>query len=672
MKKILAAILAAATVFIQIPIAVSAATTNLIMGDVNCDQTIDVNDVTDLQKYLASVITLNDDQLKCAKVCGESTVSVDDVTTIQKYLVGRIDSFPGTIDTNDTLKVDYSVFENREHTDDENLYMELFDSDSTVSVEINMSDNELQKMQNDYVKYDDMGSKSPIYRKADSVVFTVNGKKYEVDEVGVRMKGNTSRTDFFSDGQMTNLIHLKLDFQETFDDEAYYGSDAKVWGSSADRKARKNRTFATLEKMDLKWNKTYDSTYVRQNYDYDMFRDYGQLASHSALAKTTIGDTYAGIYTLYEPVDKVFLEKYLPESEQGGDLYKSGWTNNGASFTTDCSIGAEDEDNGLFYNYDIKTNKKTTKHEALNNLISTLNSSSLDNEKFESVVDKDYFVTFAALSYFSGNPDDLRNCYNNYYVYFRPNGKAVFIPYDTDRCLGITYEADPTGNGMTKVDPYSNNAVLVGQTQKNPIYKYAITSTGAYKSEYTQKLKDILATKWLTYSNYEPYYNSAYEKYSSDTTPASYLQNADSSQLKMATSNVNMSVEYFMNTISTYCKNVLNNGGETPSTSTLTIKAQLPANTPMNDTIYLASNINGWKPSDSSYTLTRTSQTTAEITIDATSMLGKTFEFKLTRGSWSNCECKSDGTKKENNMVSIINAKDEFSFTVGGWADLVA
>ena len=117
-----------------------------------------------------------------------------------------------------------------------------------------------------------MGSKSPIYRMGDLHVTVITPENiqydYTVPEVGVRMKGNTSRTDFYnSNDGIYNIIHLKLDFQETFDDEDYYGADAKVWDKDA-RDARKDRTFATLEKMDLRWNRCDDSTFLKEYFAF--------------------------------------------------------------------------------------------------------------------------------------------------------------------------------------------------------------------------------------------------------------------------------------------------------------------------------------------------------------------------------------------------------------------
>lgn len=73
------------------------------------------------------------------------------------------------------------------------------------------------------------------------------------------------------------------------------------------------------------------------------------------------------------------------------------------------------------------------------------------------------------------------------------------------------------------------------------------------------------------------------------------------------------------------------------------IKLNLPSNTPMSDTLYLASSLNGWNPADSTYTFTRTSETTAEITFVVTENIDDEIEYKVTRGSWEKSECNSSG-----------------------------
>ena len=415
----------------------------------------------------------------------------------------------------------------------EEIYSQLFDINNKIEIDIDMSNAELAKMQADYDKYSGMGSKSPIYRMADlDVTITTDTDKYtyHVDEVGVRMKGNTSRTAFYNstDG-IYNLVHLKLDFQETFDDEEYYGTEWSTrWdGNDEARDARKDRTFATLEKIDMKWNRCDDSSYIKEYYAYETYRANGVLAPHTNLASIDWGGVHTGVYTIYEPIDEIFLNKYLPEADQGGDLYKVGWAGNyNGNFLTTASIGKEDEDAVEFFAYDIKTNKKKTDHSSLKNMINTLNSGLLAKSEVAELIDIDEFLKFAAVSYFMGNPDDIRNNYNNYYVYFlKSTGKAMFIPYDFDRCLGMRAQWDPTGDGCSTDNPFSDKALGANADQENPVFIYTVDAGGYYVNEYAEVLNKVANSTWLTTTNFNKYYNIAKANYSSDVQPSKSFNN---------------------------------------------------------------------------------------------------------------------------------------------------
>lgn len=464
------------------------------------------------------------------------------------------------------------------------IYEQLFDINNKIEIDLDMSNAELQKLQDDYDHYRSFGSKSPIYRKADltMTITTSNGSTtYRIREVGLRMKGNTSRTDFYSAQEgIYKYIHFKLDFQETFDDEAYYGKDAKVWETKELRKERKNRTFATLEKLELRWNKCYDSTYLKETYAYELYRSEGVLAPHTNLCSLDWSDLHMGIYTVNEPVDEVFLEKYLPAADLGGDLYKCGWTNEGASFTNTNSIGIEDEDKGRFYVYDLKSNKKTSTHQSLKNLINQLNSGSVTKERFGQLVDTEYFVSFAAVSYFLGNPDDLRNNYNNFYLYFlKSSGKAIFIPYDYDRCLGITVEYNPSGHAMTKDNPFSDRRESQNASQDNPLYIYSVDKGGYYVSEYADALNRVAGNTLLTAATFEKWFNIAKRNYSQDVNPSKTMRNAegrnfafDLNRTSSASSGSNMSFKDYitakMSAFRGYMENVDSYIGNEPLPST--------------------------------------------------------------------------------------------------------
>ena len=58
-----------------------------LLGDVNSDSTISVSDATLLQKYIANLVDLSDEQLKAADFDQDGTVNISDVTAIQQYLL---------------------------------------------------------------------------------------------------------------------------------------------------------------------------------------------------------------------------------------------------------------------------------------------------------------------------------------------------------------------------------------------------------------------------------------------------------------------------------------------------------------------------------------------------------------------------------------------------------
>lgn len=58
------------------------------IGDVNLDGKISVDDATDIQKYLASMITFSSTQESVADADGDGKIGISDVTEIQKYLAG--------------------------------------------------------------------------------------------------------------------------------------------------------------------------------------------------------------------------------------------------------------------------------------------------------------------------------------------------------------------------------------------------------------------------------------------------------------------------------------------------------------------------------------------------------------------------------------------------------
>ena len=62
----------------------------VVLGDVNLDGTVTVNDVTLLQKYLAAIVTLNNEQLLAADYNRDGMITIYDCTLIQMKASGLI------------------------------------------------------------------------------------------------------------------------------------------------------------------------------------------------------------------------------------------------------------------------------------------------------------------------------------------------------------------------------------------------------------------------------------------------------------------------------------------------------------------------------------------------------------------------------------------------------
>lgn len=450
------------------------------------------------------------------------------------------------------------------------LYNELFRIENKVSVEISIDKSETDKLQADYLKYTgrNEATKSEIYRKADLTV-KVGNKSYTIDEVGIRMKGNQSLEPFYAQNGTPNICSFKLSFDETFDDKDEYGSSAKTWTDDKARKARKKRTFATLNEMDIKWNICYDNTNIREIYAAKLFESANVLVQKIGLSQLSINGNNYGLVKIYEPIDKNFLEKRLPESALGGDLYKCIWSdcNNsgkhtgrwrGATYKTDNSYGVQDNSEGIKYNFNLKTNKKSSDNESLKKFLNVINKSNVSKAELEQVLDVDYYASFMAASYFAGDPDDIRNNYNNHYLYFRKdNGKAIFIVYDNDRTLGITYGLNK--NCATR-NPYSSYAATQS-AQENPIIKKTIThdTTAEFmyiRDKYASELKKLSQTEMLTSdADFNKMYNTAKSNYEGIITP--YIRFANQEEIfqfslngnKNGGDRANMSFEQFRSQI---------------------------------------------------------------------------------------------------------------------------
>ena len=262
----------------------------------------------------------------------------------------------------------------------------------------------------------------------------------EIDNIGFRTRGNTSRVRIQDNHGNLNMSHFKISFKEDFDEE--------------ELKDNKKRTVFEVEEIDMKYNRNWDSTYITEKFSYDLFRQFGVYAPYVTLAKiyVQIDQTkhFYGVYSLIEPIDSLFLERRMPKDEAKGNLYKSLWQHYGPAALQDTyhpdAIGIKAVSMNYRPSYDLKTNKRANDHSGLVTFIHQINQ--LNGTQFQNYIhqnfDVDRLLRLLAVGVLLGNPDDYRAMGNNYYLYYNPvRDRWTMIPYDYDHGLGQGWDGAP-------------------------------------------------------------------------------------------------------------------------------------------------------------------------------------------------------------------------------------
>lgn len=425
-------------------------------------------------------------------------------------------------------------------------FLSLFDASSRPIITLTFLDASLKAI-SEYQSGKNGKSYYDVYFPA-NFSLQLGEKIYVYDEVGVRMKGNTSRREILdSNGNITNTCHFKISFKATFDSELYSKLDQAKgffhdWSNDpTGKKARKDRTLFGMEKIDLKYvprnGQNDDACVLREIYSYSSFREAGLFAPYATLAKVNFSNSHSSFqetFELIETIDKAFLKKRLPKKEAKGDLYKCVYNDMGKADlsrseavekTLDShgysvgkriakgKIGVEENyvlETGASYSpcYQLKTNddgenSDFSKMATYINEIWNVTYAGAGKERLEAVLHIDEFLRFSAISYLLGNFDDQRYNWNNYYLYFLPSsGRAIYIPYDWDWCLGLGKNL-ANGASMARVSPF-DPMTLDGGEAANVYYATFFKANkssqkisyhrSAYQSKYLQYVKDYASS----------------------------------------------------------------------------------------------------------------------------------------------------------------------------------
>ena len=201
-----------------------------------------------------------------------------------------------------------------------------------------------------------------------AVTATIDGQK--IDSIGIKLRGSTS---LYSDQKP-----LVLDFN----------------------KFVKGQKFDGLKKLGLR-NNFKDPFLQKEALAYEFYRRAGLPSPRTSFAEVYLGDTFVGIYTLTEIIDKTFLKNNYASND--GSLYK------GAHDFRGFSVEVLEGDLEAYERFEIE-------HTPLN---------------LDEYVNVDHFIKQMAVDIIIGDWDSYAYHRHNFYIYYELESKQLqFINWD--------------------------------------------------------------------------------------------------------------------------------------------------------------------------------------------------------------------------------------------------
>lgn len=412
----------------------------------------------------------------------------------------------------------------------------LFNDTISKKITIEISQDEWDNLNQEMIDYENQygNLRTNYYAKADFIYEDSNGE-VSVMNIGFRTRGGAYSRDLLEEDGELNMNHFKVSFHESFDDDTLAANDI--------------RTVFDVEELDMKWNRNFDTTRVSEMFALNLMNEFGVYAAQTTMAELyiVIGDEshYFGLYTIFEPIDNLFLEQRMEDEHADGDLYKSLWQHYGPASLWDNypydAIGIKDTDINYRPTYDIKTNKSDFDRANLESFME--NISHLNGSEFDAYIsthfDVDRFLRYLAVNVLIGNPDDYRAMGNNYYLYNDPVDNIwTIIPYDFDHGTGQGW--DGLGNYSLGLDMYDWREIN-GINSPMPLNS-KILQIDRYQLQFEAYLTELMnpANNLFSYNAFLELYNAYKDLYPNVTFNLLRDQGNDSE--------VHLEVEYYMNT----------------------------------------------------------------------------------------------------------------------------
>jgi len=360
----------------------------------------------------------------------------------------------------------------------------VFDMNVIPEIRINVSVEEWNKLLEAY----DRDSNTNTYIHCDAE-FKSKGEEHSFVDVGLRLRGNTSRRRpegnggemHRTDNADWHHCHFLLNLRKFQKDDAH--------------------ELHNVRKIHLKWHKD-DRAYCREIYSYDLFRRFGiWTAAYSSYCRLWIhveGDkepAYYGVYEMIESIDDKYVKKRKSLfGDHNHNLWKCRW---GATLNYNDIYNTSihyDDDSGSNYTYELKSNTKNFEAAKAQLIEFTRNLTQRKGQDFHdwiaSVCDVRLLLRTYAVNVVVGMWDDYWNNCNNYYIYFnssdKNNYKFFFIPYDYDNTLGTSSHCG-VQDDSARQDP-----LRWGDTGRNPLIG-KILEFDDYRAIYVEALNELIA-----------------------------------------------------------------------------------------------------------------------------------------------------------------------------------
>ncbi len=203
MKKLISIIF-----FLSIMFSVSsypASATDRLMGDVNGDGFVSISDATDIQRHIADLELITDEDLPYAMVSDDDELSVADATLVQMYVAEMIEKFPA--ETEQTEKKMKMTVNNTP------VDVKWEDNDAVKALRETVKDNPLTIKMSMYGGFEQVGSLGIDLPRNDTRITTEPGDVilYSGDQLVVFYGSNTwayTRLGHINEKTQTELTEL--------------------------------------------------------------------------------------------------------------------------------------------------------------------------------------------------------------------------------------------------------------------------------------------------------------------------------------------------------------------------------------------------------------------------------------------------------------------------------